>query len=65
MTSYFSKKIYDVGTHKKHVTEVLLLSIYNMLSSRNKKNVNLQASKSWLYKWILIIYLSWISNEIW
>ena len=30
----------------------------HMLSWRNKKNVNFLASKSWLGKWILTIYLS-------
>ena len=30
----------------------------NMFSLRNEKNVNFWASKSWLDKWILDIYLS-------
>ena len=30
----------------------------HMFSMKNKKNVNFRASKSWLEKWILIIYLS-------
>ena len=38
--------------------QALQMSTHNMFSLRNKNNVNFQASKSCLDKWILAIYLS-------
>ena len=34
-------KTYDVGTHKKHLSEALLMSTHNMFSWRNITKTNL------------------------
>ena len=48
--SDLSKKTFFVGTYNEYPQ--------HMFSSRNRKNVNFRASKSWLDKWILTIFLS-------
>ena len=38
-----------VGTHKKHLSEVLLMSTHNMFSWRSNKNITLLAPFIWSY----------------
>ena len=44
-------------------SEGLLMSTHDMFSSKIKKNINFLASRSWLDKLFLIIYLS-VGNKI-
>ena len=38
----------------------IILCIHNIFSQRIKENVNFQASKSWLDKWILLMILRFV-----
>ena len=60
---YFSKKTYHVGTHQKRLIEAFLVSIHNnIISSRNKKNVNFRASEACV---AVDFSCPWTSNKIW
>ena len=52
--SYFSKKTYVVDTHKKHLTEALLMSTHNICFLREIRKMSIFG----LDKWTLTIFLS-------